>query len=179
MVCGLPLAIIPFAIKIYHPAIYHSDVHFWWWTIVSKGKEERFRRLKEFITRIPSAVDLCLPCHWCDEEDSLQQGNLCKSWEFESSSCLIFIIFHGWTKPKNQLIVVENLQGHQNTGIPRLYRPENYCIWWPTWPFRNFRFRFRGLCSMRSMPHSSNPRWFVDGAWVLQYSNLLFGWFKK
>ena len=55
--------------------------------VFRQDKEERFRRLKEFITRIPGAVGLCLPCHWCDE-DSWQRKLW--SWAFESPSCWNF-----------------------------------------------------------------------------------------
>ena len=30
-----------------HPPIYHSDVSFWWWTILPKGKEDRFRQTSQ------------------------------------------------------------------------------------------------------------------------------------
>ena len=60
MVCGLPFGNQKSFIFQSTILMFLSDGE----QFFRQGKEERFRRLKEFITRIPGAVDLCLPMMW-------------------------------------------------------------------------------------------------------------------
>ena len=80
MVCGLPFGNQKSFIFQSTILMFLSDKQFF-----RQDKEERFKRLKEFITRIPGAVDLCLPLM------TKIPGNAnCEAEHFESSSCLNF-----------------------------------------------------------------------------------------
>lgn len=136
---------------------------------VRQGKEERFKRLNEFITRIP-AVDLRLlrlPCRWCDEEPwqrklrvswkhpRLGQNYVTPSYQLVSSGyltgkilCVYFMACDSWfvsTAGENCIIFIF-------TQIWAFdLRPQQSCFdWMILWVGRSPVFFSQTFCSLKA-----------------------------